>query len=95
MKRIGKDTAPVLPETGVLCRHFGLDPLGLIASGALLMAVDPSEAAPLVQSLESQGLRAAVVGRLTAAGEGVRLLVEGRSVELPLYEQDELTRVIG
>jgi hydrogenase maturation factor len=33
---VSLDTIPVLPEGAVLCREFGLDPLGILASGAVL-----------------------------------------------------------
>ena len=33
------DAIPMLPRGAALCREFGLDPLGTIASGAILMAV--------------------------------------------------------
>ncbi|MBM3264890.1 MAG: AIR synthase family protein, partial [candidate division Zixibacteria bacterium] len=42
------DRIPVLPETETLCRLFGLDPLGLIASGALILAVAPDRSLSLV-----------------------------------------------
>ena len=33
------DAIPMLPEGEALCREFGLDPLGILASGAMLMTV--------------------------------------------------------
>ena len=38
---IDLDRVPVLPETVQVCRHFGIDPLGLIGSGALLATIRP------------------------------------------------------
>jgi len=35
----------ILPECQALCRHYDLDPLGLIASGSLLIAARPDRAA--------------------------------------------------
>jgi hydrogenase maturation factor len=39
--RIDRSRIAVLPEGALLCRAFGLDPLGTIASGALLMTLAP------------------------------------------------------
>ena len=39
------DRVPVSPETRRLCALLGADPLGLIASGSLLVCCDPAEAA--------------------------------------------------
>ena len=38
--RVDRERIPVLREGRVLCEAFGLDPLGTIASGSLLLAVD-------------------------------------------------------
>ena len=48
---------PVLPETRALCAQLGLDPLGLIASGALLLAVASADSAPILAALQSGGHR--------------------------------------
>ena len=41
---IDGDRIPVVPECAEVCAALGLDPLGLIASGALLAAVAPEDA---------------------------------------------------
>src|SRR5919199_1900787 len=46
---------PFLPETRAFCRAFGLDPLGLLASGALLSAVDAHDVPPALDALRSCG----------------------------------------
>jgi hydrogenase expression/formation protein HypE len=35
--QIEEDVIPILPETQKICTLFGLDPLGLLSSGALLI----------------------------------------------------------
>src|SRR5437016_1798147 len=47
--RIDRDRIMVLPEGRTLCEAFGLDPLGTIASGALLMTLSPADASLLRQ----------------------------------------------
>ena len=79
-----------------MCAALDIDPLGLIASGALLMAVDPSATAAIVNALSKAGIEAHVIGRVTDASTGCRLEHGGgEQVALPHFERDELTKVLG
>ena len=49
------DAIPVPEESAWLCREFGLDPLGTIASGAILAAVAAADAVRLAEMLCSAG----------------------------------------
>jgi hydrogenase maturation factor len=88
------DRLPYLPETVALCRHFGLEPLGVIASGALLIVADPDFTAEIVSQLQQAELTATVIGRVQPLKEG-RLLVgeEGGAHLLPTFARDEITRL--
>ena len=44
--------SPIAPESQALCGAFGLDPLGAIASGALLVALPPAETGRLLAAFE-------------------------------------------
>jgi hydrogenase maturation factor len=90
---IFEDRLPYLPETMLLCRHFRLDPLGVIASGALLLAVDPAQTDPILTAMAQAGLRAAVIGRATPAGDGCRLVGPTGQRPLPTFARDEITRL--
>ena len=46
--RVRSEDIPGFPETQALCNHYHLDPLGLIASGALLIVVPSAEAGVFV-----------------------------------------------
>jgi hydrogenase maturation factor len=84
----------VYPETASLCAHFGLDPMGAIASGALIAAVDPADTKRAIKKLSAAGIPASRIGTITAKRAGVRLR-DGKSVRpLKLFERDELTRVL-
>jgi len=84
-----------LPEGAALCREYGLDPLGTIASGALLLALAPTDAGILLHSLAREGIDAAFIGRVVAPEAGVVLTRAGRPGPLPRFEQDELTRLFA
>ncbi len=60
------ETWPIRPEGARLCAHFGLDPLGAIASGALLLTVAPESAEAVRTALESAGIPACELGSVKA-----------------------------
>jgi hydrogenase expression/formation protein HypE len=91
--RLYADRVPILPEGGRLCAEYHLDPLGIIASGALIISVAPGQADELVARYHEAGIQCTHVGDLTRVEEGLRLLRGGRSVPLPRYDVDEITRV--
>ena len=90
--RVDAESIPVLPECHVICDALGLDPLGLIASGALLATLPPQDAERLITTLDQEGIPASVIGSVTPASEGLRLVVNGVDGPLPTFERDELAR---
>ncbi len=89
------DAIPVLPESAALCREFGLDPLGTLASGALLVTVEGAAALPLVESMTQAGYPTAVIGRITPAEDGLVALRAGQRVPWPAFAADEITRIFA
>jgi hydrogenase maturation factor len=84
---------PILEETALLCRIYGLDPLGTIASGALLMAVPAEEALRIQQALQVNDIACAAIGRIVPPSEGV-LFDDGSMVQpLPQFISDEITKL--
>ena len=84
---------PILPETQVLCTQLGLDPLGLIASGALLLAVAPADATAILAALEGAGIAAARIGRVVERERGLVLRTATGQRPLPRFERDEIARL--
>ncbi|MBI2872058.1 MAG: hydrogenase expression/formation protein [Chloroflexi bacterium] len=82
----------VLPETAEVCRALGLDPMGLLASGALIAAVVPGSADLVVRALRDQGIPSAVIGRVVEAERGVVLHTPAGPRPLPSFPRDELAR---
>ena len=85
----------VLPECEELCKALDLNPMGLIASGALLVAVSPDEAITLVEALDREGIHAREIGYFTPKGEGLKLQTAAGLRELPSFDRDELARFLG
>lgn len=83
---------PLKQETVEICEFFGINPYGLISSGAMLMA--SSDGNRLVMELQKAGIAAAVLGKATLGND--RILTNGeerRFLEPP--KVDELYRALG
>ncbi len=86
---------PVLPETDVLCRRLGVNPLGLIASGALLMALPPTAADAVCTALREAGIPATEIGVVVEREAGVVLRGPAGDRDLPYFTQDEIVKALG
>jgi hydrogenase expression/formation protein HypE len=84
---------PVLEETDAFCQALDLDPLGVMASGALLVAAAPQESSPMVEALRAEGIAARIIGEVVAGPPDVMLRGAQGLVRLPTYERDELGRL--
>lgn len=92
---VDAEALPLLPLGARLCAAFGLDPLGTIASGALIIVVRAKHSAQLVTALTNQSITASVVGRLLRRGEGAWLVQGGQRRAFPLFPVDEITKLFG
>lgn len=91
--RVDLDQLPVLPLCQRICNHFALDPLGLIASGALLIAAAPQSASAIVTALRQAGIDAIQFGEVVPLEQG-RMVVQGNVTRvLPTFARDEITRL--
>lgn len=84
------------PETAALCSQFGLDPLGAISSGALLLTI-PKEAAPaLVRHYREHEISASVIGEILDPAAGLTMRRYDGSLEpLPEFAVDEITKLFS
>lgn len=90
---INGDRIPILPSTAALCCHFGLDPLGLISSGTLLLTIAEKNWQNLAKAFQDQGVTATPVG-VVRFGKGIVALSAGKRVPFVYSEADELTKVL-
>jgi hydrogenase maturation factor len=67
--------------------------MGLIASNTLLIAAPPDHKERILTRLRSKGISATVIGEITDRSEGIKLITADGIRDLPLYEQDEITRI--
>jgi len=84
---------PIFPETQAVCTALGLDPLGLIASGALLLAVAPEDKTAILNALLKEGITAAHIGCVTERKDGTILRSAAGEGALPHFARDEIARL--
>ncbi len=84
---------PILPETLLVCRHLNLDPLGLLASGALLIVLPAENSAGVLHRLEKKGISASLIGKILPRKYGVKIRVNGSVKRLPRFSRDEVTKL--
>lgn len=92
---IDLDAIPIAAEGAILCREFGLDPLGTIASGAVLVAVAERDAELLIDALGEQGYPTRRIGQVTGAASGLVARRAGEVVEWPVFSADEITKIFS
>ena len=89
------DKIPVSEETLELCESYHVDPLGTFASGSLLMAVSPSASKGVIRRLSAVGITATRIGVMMPREEGMRLIKNEENLPLPVYHQDEISKIFG
>jgi len=90
---IDRAAIPIFAETSRLCVHFGLDPLGVIASGSLLVACPPGESELIIGALVDAGIAATVIGRAVAPSAGCMMATPDGMRALPTFARDEIARL--
>ena len=88
------DRIPVYPQTARICRYYAIDPLGLIGSGALLVALPRARASRLLRAWARNGIVGHVIGSVES-GRGLRATRQGRRVAFPWLARDEIIRALG
>ncbi len=90
---VRQDALPLYQESETLCGEFGLDPLGTIASGALLLTVDPSDACKLLEAYREREIPCRPIGEVRPPDSGVMMETSKGTAPLPLFAADEITRL--
>ncbi len=91
---VEEERISILPETILFCQALDLDPLGLIASGALLIVAAPDDADRIIDSLGREGIEASVIGHVQLKRKGIKIQRPKQGiVDLPAFHQDEITKL--
>lgn len=86
---------PVLEAGATLCRAFGLDPRGTIASGALLAAVPAAQATQAIAACAEAGVACYRLGTAVAQTSGVFWDACGTRTPLPTFARDEILKLFA
>jgi hydrogenase maturation factor len=84
---------PIFEETMTLTERFELDPLGMIASGSLLAAIEKSKLEGAIKLLKGKGIEVSVIGEVMEREFGVKLRKSGELADLPQFPQDEILKI--
>ncbi len=89
------DKIDLLPDSERLCAEYGLDPLGTITSGSLVLATDPQNAQKVLEAYLNSGIKASVIGKVEERDFGIKILKDGRMADLKWSEKDEITKIFA
>ena len=92
---IDGSAVPVDPLCAAIADQLGLDPLGMLASGSLLVAAEPSAVPGLVAAGARIGVPVTEIGQVVPSGQGCLLRTARGSEPLPEYATDEVSRSLG
>jgi len=90
---VEEECIAVFPECQTLCRHYGLDPLGLIASGSLLISINPRDTEKVLEALNNNGVPATKIGNILPKEHGLKIKKRNEVLELPFFDRDEITKI--
>ena len=91
--KIDMDAIPVFAETRQVCRLLGIDPLGLIGSGSLLICCRQTGCKSLMSSIRRSGIDVTCIGEVLEEGQGIAALKKAQPTPWPQFEVDEITRL--
>jgi HAD superfamily hydrolase (TIGR01509 family) len=91
--RIAVDQIPVLPQTAKISELLGIDPMGLIGSGSLLICCRKPSTRRLIEQIRNAGIQVTCIGEVFESGEGIHAVKEGNAADWPSFEVDEITRL--
>jgi len=89
---VHRSKVPILDVTKKLCALKGIDPLLLISSGSLLLAVDPKGVEEVKRRLTSKGIPVTEIGRFTRS-KRIVIDEDGKKHTYPKAVIDELWRI--
>jgi hydrogenase maturation factor len=92
--QLDANAIPVLAETRAVADAMRIDPLGMLASGSLLIAANPDAVPAITDALATSGINATVIGQLTKHPGEFFLRSPHGERPLPDFAVDEVARVL-
>lgn len=91
---VDKDEIYVRDETRRICDFFGIDPMGLMSSGALLVTMPQRFADDYLDAVSLEGVEACVIGKITKKSDGLKIIESGKRRALRYSQRDEILKVL-
>ena len=82
----------IFEESKIVCDALELNPLGLISSGALLLATNSDNASKLISAFRDNNIVANIIGTATKQHKDVNVLKDGVMSVMESFDRDELAR---
>ena len=92
---IEEGSVPIFPECINVCTPLGINPFGLLSSGALLITLHSAEVPSLLSALSLEGITGWEIGQMLAPEEGLLMITSEGELPLPEFPRDELARFIA
>ena len=92
---VEETSIPVLPECAEICAALGLNPLGLLASGCLVITLPAGQVPTLLTALEQAEIIGWEIGQVLAPEEGLIMIGYDGEMPMPAFSRDELARYIS
>ena len=91
--RVFADRVPIFPETHAICRCLQIDPLRLIASGALLIGASAQTVEKVAAALKREGIPVEEIAEVVPANDGMQIESGGATLPLIPPDRDEIAKV--
>jgi hydrogenase maturation factor/beta-phosphoglucomutase-like phosphatase (HAD superfamily) len=91
--KIDVDRIPILSETRKIGRLLGINPLGLIGSGSLLICCREDGCETLMSAIRQAGIAVSCIGEVQEKGQGVAAVKNSIPTDWPQFEVDEITQL--
>ncbi|MEX0751255.1 MAG: AIR synthase-related protein, partial [Dehalococcoidia bacterium] len=90
--RIDLEAVPIFEDTRAICGALGLDPMGLLSSGALLAIIGREHVAAVTSELARVTIDGRIIGTVERGDARVIMGAEESASPLPTFDRDELAR---
>ena len=91
--RVFADRVPIFPETHAICRCLQIDPLRLIASGALLIGASAQTVEKVATALKREGIPVGEIAEVVPSNDGMQIESGGATLPLIPPDRDEIAKV--
>lgn len=90
---VDEEKIPLFEESKILCEEYGLNPLGTISSGALLLTASSKDAESILKAFSKEGRKIGVIGKILEDPSNILLKTKDDYIPIPYFEKDEIVKI--